>query len=159
VGGARDAWEKVAALKEGDGEADALLPTIYQRLGDLSRSDLALERARKAPDLPPGGRAEIHALGKQREGALDQGLERRSARQATRGGARLGAPHPAYQAYARGFEEDPGISTRSQRTGHGRDRHGSQQHSRRLEGRFDDAAQADARLSGSGRVVSSWRQS
>jgi hypothetical protein len=60
--GARITWEALRDVEGNDVEADQLLGTIYQRLGDLSRSDLAVQRALKAKDLRPFDRAELQSL-------------------------------------------------------------------------------------------------
>jgi hypothetical protein len=60
--GARITWEAVRKIEGDDLEADQLLGTIYQRLGDLTRSDLAVQRALKAKDLRPFDRAELQSL-------------------------------------------------------------------------------------------------
>jgi len=60
--GARITWEALRDIEGDDVEANLLLATIYQRLGDLTRSDLAVQRALKAKDLRPFDRAELQAL-------------------------------------------------------------------------------------------------
>jgi hypothetical protein len=60
--GARITWEALRDVEGNDVEADQLLGTIYQRLGDLTRSDLAVQRALKAKDLRPFDRAELQSL-------------------------------------------------------------------------------------------------
>lgn len=59
--GARITWERVRGLDENDVRANTLLGTVYQRLGDLSRSDQALKRALEAGPWT-AQEAEIHAL-------------------------------------------------------------------------------------------------
>jgi hypothetical protein len=61
-GGARDTWEAVRDLGADDLEANTLLGTIYQRLGDLTRSDQAIKRVLKRPDLAGQDRAEALSL-------------------------------------------------------------------------------------------------
>jgi len=60
--GARVSWEQVRELENDDLEANTLLGTIYQRLGDLSRSDQALRRALENNEARPFDRAELRAL-------------------------------------------------------------------------------------------------
>jgi hypothetical protein len=60
--GARITWEALRDIEGDDLEANQLLGTIYQRLGDLTRSDLAVRRALNGKDLRPFDRAELQAL-------------------------------------------------------------------------------------------------
>jgi len=60
--GARATWEKVRQLQEDDLEANLALVTVYQRLGDLTRSDQAVQRIRARRDLIPSDRVEANAL-------------------------------------------------------------------------------------------------
>ena len=61
--GARVTWEAVRELEgEDDLEANTRLATVYQRLGDLVRSDQAIQRALKSGDADGWGRAELWAL-------------------------------------------------------------------------------------------------
>ena len=60
--GAKVTWEQVRDYDENDLGANAALGTIYQRLGDLTRSDQALERALQHREVPSWHRAEIRAL-------------------------------------------------------------------------------------------------
>ena len=60
--GAKATWEAVRKYDDMDLEANTLLGTVYQRLGDLDQSDLALERAVRNSGLSGWDRAEIRAL-------------------------------------------------------------------------------------------------
>ena len=60
--GARDTWEAVRERLDGDLEADLKLGTVYQRLGDLAASDIALRRALADPDITDWQRAEAYSL-------------------------------------------------------------------------------------------------
>ena len=60
--GARATWEAVLKQYPLDEEANTLLGTIYQRLGDLTRSDQALKRVLGRRDLDKEGRAEVRSL-------------------------------------------------------------------------------------------------
>jgi len=60
--GAKATWEAVRKYDDRDVEANTLLGTIYQRLGDLVRSDQALKRALQNSDMSSWDRAEIRAL-------------------------------------------------------------------------------------------------
>ncbi|HKY07531.1 MAG TPA: tetratricopeptide repeat-containing protein [Candidatus Binatia bacterium] len=60
--GAKVTWQAVREYDEMDVEANILLGTIYQRLGDLTSSDQAVERALQNKDISAKERAEIRAL-------------------------------------------------------------------------------------------------
>ena len=60
--GAQETWEAVRQRLEGDLEADLKLGTVYQRLGDLASSDVALKRALASPDIGDRHQAEAYAL-------------------------------------------------------------------------------------------------
>ncbi len=60
--GARATWEAVLKQYPLDEEANTSLGTIYQRLGDLTRSDQALKRVLGRLDLDKEGRAEVRSL-------------------------------------------------------------------------------------------------
>jgi hypothetical protein len=60
--GARDTWEAVRGFNSLDLEANTLLATIYQRLGDLTRSELAVDRVLDRVDVAGKDRAEALSL-------------------------------------------------------------------------------------------------
>lgn len=60
--GARDTWEAVRKRDTEDLEANTLLGTIYQRLGDLVRSDQAIKRVLERTDTSGQDRAEAFSL-------------------------------------------------------------------------------------------------
>ena len=60
--GAKATWEHVLKLDPQDLEANLLLGTIYERLGDLESSTLALKRALENKDITGDQRAEAYAL-------------------------------------------------------------------------------------------------
>lgn len=60
--GAQDTWEAVRKADQLDVEANTLLATIYQRLGDLTKSDQAVRRVLEHHELNSYTRAEVHAL-------------------------------------------------------------------------------------------------
>jgi Tetratricopeptide Repeats-Sensor len=60
--GAKATWEAVRQYDDMDLEANTLLGTVYQRLGDLVRSDQALDRALQNRGMSRSHRAEIRAL-------------------------------------------------------------------------------------------------
>ncbi len=60
--GARATWEAVRKQDPLDVDANTLLGTIYQRLGDLTGSDQALKRVLSRSGLDKEGRAEVGSL-------------------------------------------------------------------------------------------------
>ena len=60
--GARATWEGIRRNNDLDVEANTLLGTIYQRLGDLTSSDQALKRVLSIKGLDPKDRAEVRSL-------------------------------------------------------------------------------------------------
>ena len=62
LAGAKATWESVRKLDPQDLEANILLGTIYQRLGDLVSSIQALDRALKNPEITQDQRAEAYSL-------------------------------------------------------------------------------------------------
>jgi hypothetical protein len=60
--GAKVTWRKVRDYDDVDFEANSLLATIHQRLGELVESDQAVERALRNQDISPAQRAEVQAL-------------------------------------------------------------------------------------------------
>jgi tetratricopeptide (TPR) repeat protein len=60
--GAKDTWESVRRLEPNDLEANLRLGTIYERLGDLTRSTQALERALANKNIKREERAETYSL-------------------------------------------------------------------------------------------------
>jgi hypothetical protein len=59
---AQSTWESVRDINPDDLEASLLLGTIYQRLGDLANSNLALERVAEQGNATARDLAEAHAL-------------------------------------------------------------------------------------------------
>src|SRR5690242_2478463 len=60
--GARVTWEAIRRENQLDVEANTMLGTIQQRLGDLTSSDQALKRVISLTDLDDGRRAEVRSL-------------------------------------------------------------------------------------------------
>ena len=60
--GARATWEAVRRQDQLDVESNTLLGTIYQRLGDLTSSDQALQRVLTRTGLEKEARAEVRSL-------------------------------------------------------------------------------------------------
>jgi len=106
---ARITWERIRSVTGGDVEADTRLATVYQRLGDLVRSDQALERALAATGLDDLARAELLAL----RGSNEKRRWREEWAGAPAGKRRrraLESPylHAARTAYFEGFEHHLG---------------------------------------------------
>ncbi len=102
---ARTVLEKVRDYDENDIEANLLLGTVYERMGDLAASDFALERALKGDVLTPEQRAEVHALvGRNAKRRWQKAWQNESnpASAALQSGLLVRAE----QAYDRGFSED-----------------------------------------------------
>ncbi len=105
--GARETWNQVRSRLPDDVEANLLLATISQRLGDQPGSNAAIERALAATSLSKHQRAEARAL-------LGSNLkaqwaaEWRAAPSAERAATALrsGYLYQSYEAYRRGFAED-----------------------------------------------------
>ena len=60
--GAEATWESIRQIDPNDREANLLLGNIFQRLGDLRRSDQALQRVLGQKGIEPSLRAETYAL-------------------------------------------------------------------------------------------------
>ncbi len=60
--GAKVTWTAVREYDDMDVEANTMLGTIFQRLGDLVSSDQAVERALQNNEISANGRAEIRTL-------------------------------------------------------------------------------------------------
>jgi tetratricopeptide (TPR) repeat protein len=106
--GARATWEKVRRIDPMDLEANTRLGTIYQRLGDLIQSDLALKRVLDRRGVEAGARAEIYALlGRNAKTRWKDDWSREPSPEARREKA-LRSPflRESYEAYERGFTTD-----------------------------------------------------
>jgi tetratricopeptide (TPR) repeat protein len=106
--GAKVTWEAVRRYDDMDLEANTLLGTIYQRLGDLVRSDQALDRALQNRGICSWDRAEIRALMARNAKTLWEAnwrdlTEINAARKAA-----LSSPHleRSLDLYRQGFVED-----------------------------------------------------
>ncbi len=62
LAGAKVTWTAVREYDDMDVEANTMLATIFQRLGDLVSSDQAIERALENHEISANGRAEIRTL-------------------------------------------------------------------------------------------------
>ena len=105
--GARGTWEAVRERLEGDLEADLKLATVYQRLGDLAASDIALRRALADTDISDWQRAEAYSLLGSNEKTRWMGAWR-EASGAEKGKRALGSRYlqQAQEYYAEGFASD-----------------------------------------------------
>lgn len=105
--GARETWEAIRNLDPEDYEANDKLGTVYQHLGDLTRSDQALERVlgRKGLDLMSRAEA-LSLLGSNAK--IRWIADWRQAPEAERRAWALRSPYldQAADAYGRGYRDD-----------------------------------------------------
>jgi len=113
---ARETWSAVLDQCPGDVEANLLLGTVYQRLGQLGRSSDALSRVLARQDVTPADRAECLALRARNAKSLWEAEWRRAAAPDRRSAAlRSGFLEEASTAYDEAFLADqngwyPGIN-------------------------------------------------
>ena len=106
--GGKATWQAVRDYDDMDVEANILLGTIFQRLGDLVSSDQAVERALRNKDLAAWNRAEIQALmGRNAKAQWEQTWASVSDPDAAQKTA-LASPflEKTFELYRRGFAED-----------------------------------------------------
>ena len=105
--GAKETWEAVRKNNPGDLEANILLGTIYERLGDLTRSTQALERALVNPNIEKNDRAEAYSLLARNAKTRWRGGWQDTPADEWRAKA-LRSPwlKDAYENYSRAFDED-----------------------------------------------------
>jgi hypothetical protein len=105
--GGKVTWEKLRELEPNDLEANTSLGTIFQKLGDLARSDEAIQRALAGKDECPQPRAELRAL-LGRNAKARWLAEWQSKPEAERRETALRSPflHESAKVYAAGFDED-----------------------------------------------------
>lgn len=107
-GQARQTWEQIRSELPDDIEANLLLSTSYERLGNLQRSQLALDRVLQVNDLPRDQRAESLALrGRNLKTQWREGWQAEPdlvSRQ--RAAISSGLIMPAKEAYREGFLAD-----------------------------------------------------
>ena len=106
--GAKATWQAVRDYDDMDVEANTLLATIFQRLGDLVSSDHAVERALQNKEISGRDRAEVSALMArnakvQWEQSWATALDVESAQKSA-----LGSPYleKSFELYREGFIED-----------------------------------------------------
>jgi tetratricopeptide (TPR) repeat protein len=104
---AKVTWEKVRHIEPDALEANLLLGTIYERLGDLTRSTQALERALANRKISPNQRAEAYSL-LARNAKTRWRAEWEPAATDERAVTALGSPHlrDSFENYERAFDED-----------------------------------------------------
>jgi hypothetical protein len=106
--GAKATWQAVRDYDDADVEANTVLGTIFQRLGDLVSSDQAVERALQNKNISAWDRAEIQALmGRNAKTQWEQAWSTESEPEAARTAA-LASPflERSLELYTRGFAED-----------------------------------------------------
>lgn len=106
--GCKITWEAVRKYDDMDLEANTTLGTVYQRLGDLVRSDQALQRALQNSDVSSWDRAEIRALMARNAKTLwEIDWKERQGIDAVQKAA-LSSPHleDSFDLYRKGFVED-----------------------------------------------------
>jgi tetratricopeptide (TPR) repeat protein len=105
--GARDSFEELRKSVPGDVEANQRLGTIYQKLGDLTRSNQAIQRVIESMESTANDRAEAFAL--QGRNAKSRWLKRlEPLAEGDQPAAALKAAEldEAIDRYAEGFEQD-----------------------------------------------------
>jgi len=106
--GAKNTWEAVLRNREDDLEANLLLGTIYEKLGKLTESTQALDRALSVKELPKDKKAEAYALkGRNAKTEWRQEWEAEPDAAAKRTKAlRSGHLQDSFEDYERAYEED-----------------------------------------------------
>ena len=105
--GARATWEAVRNFDPNDRDANTRLGTIYQRLGDLTRSDQALRRVLDRKGVASYDRAEAQSLlGRNAKVQWKTDWERLPAEQQRQRALRSGFLEDSFKAYAGAFNED-----------------------------------------------------
>ncbi len=114
---AKDTWEAVRRFDEDDVEANTLLGTIYQKLGGLADSDIAIDRVLARRDLSRKARAEALALKGRNAKSLwtkewRDGADRTRARTTALASGWL---RKSFELYSEGFRTDltnffPGVN-------------------------------------------------
>lgn len=107
LSGARDTLEAIRRIDPQDLEANLLLGTVYERLGDLVSSTQALERALTREDLGKHDRAEAYALLARNSKTRWRDTWRKSSRETWRAQALLSTYlEDSFKAYLNAFNED-----------------------------------------------------
>ncbi|HYH84120.1 MAG TPA: tetratricopeptide repeat-containing protein [Pyrinomonadaceae bacterium] len=105
--GAKETWEAIRKIEPNDLEANIRLGTVYERLGDLTRSTQALERALANRDIKQSERAEAYSL-LARNSKTRWREEWEAAAPEERAATALRSPHlqDSFENYERAFNED-----------------------------------------------------
>jgi tetratricopeptide (TPR) repeat protein len=105
--GAKETWEAIRKIEPTDLEANLRLGTVYERLGDLTRSTQALERALTNKTIKPDKRAEAYSL-LARNSKTRWRNEWEAASPEGRAATALRSPHlqDSFENYERAFDED-----------------------------------------------------
>jgi hypothetical protein len=106
--GAKTTWEAVRKYDKMDLEANTLLGTVYQRLGDLVGSNQALERALQNGGMSSWDRAEIRALMARNAKTLWEADWKELGEVTDIQKAALSSPHleKSFDLYQKGYVED-----------------------------------------------------
>jgi tetratricopeptide (TPR) repeat protein len=106
--GAKNTWEVVRRIRPMDLEANLLLGTIYERLGKLTDSMQALDRALAVNEIPKNKKAEAYALQGRNLKTLWRKEWKAVADPLARPAAALrsGFLQESFDSYERAFEED-----------------------------------------------------
>jgi hypothetical protein len=105
--GARETFEWLLEAKPDDVEALQRLATIYQRLGDLTRSNQAIRRVIETPNVAPRDRAEVFALrARNAKTGLRSALAGKSGKEAGDAALRAPALKDAADNYRTAFTQD-----------------------------------------------------
>jgi Tetratricopeptide Repeats-Sensor len=103
----RVTWEGVRRFDPNDLEANLQLGTVYQRLGDLTRSDQSLRRILDRKGIDRSNRAEaLSLIGRNAKARWKASWESLPAEQQRQQALRSGYLRDSYKAYAEAFEED-----------------------------------------------------
>jgi tetratricopeptide (TPR) repeat protein len=101
---ARRVWERVRALYQEDVEANLMLGTVYQRLGDVTASDQAMRRVLDNNDSSTAERAEASALlARNEKSRLTEGWTVGETADRQKRALRSRYLLSAYEHYRRGF--------------------------------------------------------
>jgi Tetratricopeptide Repeats-Sensor len=105
--GAKETFEWLLEAKPDDVEAFQRLATIYQRLGDLTRSNQAIRRVIDSPNVAPRDRAEAFALrARNAKVGLRPALAGKSADEARAAALRAPELKEALENYTAAFTQD-----------------------------------------------------
>jgi tetratricopeptide (TPR) repeat protein len=105
--GAKETFEWLLALVPDDVDAHQMLATIYQRLGDLTRSSQAVQRVIDAPAVRRRDRAEAFALrARNAKARLRSALAGKGSAEAREAALRAPQLGESFESYRAGFTQD-----------------------------------------------------